>query len=225
MDGSSQEQDELERLKEQLAHGRLISRLAAALELSSHSGLGAEEALLAALNDRNFIVRHLAAHSLAIVSPSVSASDVRSSIHPDSAAPEELSADDIVRHGLARFPNVDAVSTIEAALPSAPELERQIYVHALGETRDQRAYQVVLGYLGDTSDGVRRSAVEALATLGDPRAVEPVAKALDDSSKDVALAAVDALAALGSDGRPYLDRAARQGQSRKIRRRARKHLG
>jgi HEAT repeat protein len=192
------------------------------MALGSRQGPAVERALLDALKDRSFIVRQVAARSLAHVSPQLPAEAVASALHPGEGSPGAVSAEEIIKHGLWSLPNIEAAATLVGALDSAQEVDRAMYLHALGEIGDKRAVPALIEHLDDPDEGARESAAEALGKLRDPMAIGPLADRIDDPSKRVQKAVVEALRELGEPASAALGRAATTASSRDVRRRARR---
>ncbi len=68
----------------------------------------------------------------------------------------------------------------------------------LGELKDSRAVNPLLGLMGHTDPRVRREAIYALGSIGHPKAAEAATKALEDEDEGVRLKAVEVLKSLGS---------------------------
>lgn len=73
---------------------------------------------------------------------------------------------------------------------------REEAAEALGEIRDPRAVEPLIGALKDRDHEVRAEAADALARIGDPRAVEPLNALLGDPRPEVRRAAEKALSRL-----------------------------
>ena len=67
----------------------------------------------------------------------------------------------------------------------------------LGETRDPRAVEALIGALRDANDDVREEAAVALGAIGDRRAVPALVAALNDGDGSVRTRAVNSLGELG----------------------------
>ena len=74
--------------------------------------------------------------------------------------------------------------------------DRYHAVHMLGELRDRRGVDVLVGVLGDPD--VNHHAAWALGLIGDTRAVAPLISALDDRDALMRISAIQALEALGA---------------------------
>lgn len=207
-----------------LHHGWWVTRALAASALGGFSGRIVENALLNALRDRSFIVRISAARSLARVKPQLPAETVVSALHPGEEAPTSLSAEEIIKHGLWHLPGIRATETLASALDDASEVDRAIYLHALGETGDRDAVPILIRHLDDAQEGARQSAAHSLGRLRDPVALEALAKHLDDPDKLVRREVVEALAKIGEAARQTLEQAAMSASSRDVRVRAKKAL-
>jgi len=84
----------------------------------------------------------------------------------------------------------------ESLLHSRDEVVRAGAAFALGELKDPRAVEPLIGALKDSGIGVRQLAAGALGELNDPRAVEPLIGTLKDSEIAVRWVAAVALGRL-----------------------------
>ncbi len=72
-------------------------------------------------------------------------------------------------------------------------------IELLGETRSDKASELLILDLKDSDDFVRRKAAELLVTIGCDKAVEPLILALKDSNHSVRREVAEALGKIGSD--------------------------
>lgn len=199
-------------------------RLTAADTLRGIGDDRALEALVAALDDREPIMRSAAAQalqSLGWVSNDdrlqaiylISLENWDEVVKMGAVAVEPLLAEltdnaPIIRAGynrtsVARLSNSDAAgwerAAAESYLSSTVKVSRREKVaKALGEIGDSRAVAPLINLLEDISDWVCRSAAKALGKIGDVRAVEPLIRLLEDQDFNIRDSAAYALADLGA---------------------------
>lgn len=70
--------------------------------------------------------------------------------------------------------------SIDALLGLAGKADRKVFVWALGRLGDRRGYPLVAAAVEDADRDVRLAAIQALNDLGDERAVVPLTRGLDD---------------------------------------------
>jgi HEAT repeat protein len=87
----------------------------------------------------------------------------------------------------------DVDGLIKVLQTGAHPESREEAAEALGEIRDPRAVDPLIGALKDRDHEVREEAVEALGKIGDKRAVEPLNAVLGDPDPKVRRAAENAL--------------------------------
>jgi HEAT repeat protein len=78
---------------------------------------------------------------------------------------------------------------------------------ALGERRERRAVESLIGALGDPNHHVRAEVVGALGRIGDPRAINPLIGLLNDPYRSIRLRAIRALEQIGEPAGAALTRA------------------
>ncbi len=71
-----------------------------------------------------------------------------------------------------------------------------LIINILGELKDERAIEPLIGLLKDENSQIRKEAAKALGKIGDLRALEPLITTLDDQSSDVRDGAVIGLGEL-----------------------------
>jgi HEAT repeat protein len=89
---------------------------------------------------------------------------------------------------------------VKALNSTNPEVREHV-VKTLGEFKDHRAIEPLMGTIKDPDPEVRAAAIEVLGTIKDPRAVQPIIKALNDYNDKVRLQAVTVL---GTSGNPQV---------------------
>lgn len=95
---------------------------------------------------------------------------------------------------------METVEELTANLSSPKKSTRVSSARDLGEWRDERAVEPLIGLLGDTEPNVRRAGAEALAKIGGVRAIEALQGALHDASPSVARVARQSASALPTAG-------------------------
>jgi len=161
--------------------------------LGEIGGPDALEALVAALKDKNPIVRGEAAKGLGWMCNPKAVPPLLDTLENDDSARARA----VAAWSLGRIGDRRAAEPVVAALGDAAKEVRRSAARALGDLGDRRAVEPVAAALGDAVKEVRWWAAHALGALGDPRAVPALVAALKDTEADVRREAVNALGEIG----------------------------
>lgn len=155
-----------------------------------------EAALFEALKDSSWLVRRQAAQALIRRNPEREARPILEQLGAWSEGGPSVSADDIVKYGLAGLKAVEAARILGDALKDPDRPQRFLYALALGETKSPAATAILVETLRDDDADVRSYSARSLGESGDRSAIDPLLSALEDPSKRVRRRAREALARL-----------------------------
>ncbi len=158
-------------------------------------GAPAVEPLIAALKDKNELVRKAAAEALGKIGDPQAVEPLIDVFKEIEGYTGEAEIEALVKIG------APAVEPLIAALKAEDSRVRWGAARALGKIGESRAVEALIATLRDKNGFVRRAAAEALGEIGDVRAVEPLIDVLKyDLYDDVRKAAAEALHQLGWEG-------------------------
>lgn len=124
---------------------------------------------MSALNDKNTVVRHGAALSLAKIGDARAVEPLTLALRDESAGMRKLAASALGQIGDRR-----AVSALKVALDDNDKWVRSEAATALGKVADPAALEALIEALRDSDKAVCVNAAVALGQIGDPVAIEPL---------------------------------------------------
>lgn len=174
-----------------LRHGELEFRRGAAFALRYIEN-GSVEPVIAALNDKDRVVRRSAALALPRIGKKL---DVEELI------PFLFHRDPDVRFYTARtlgeIQDIRAVEPLIRALKDRRHFVRGKAAYALGEIQDKRAVEPLINALRDWRIDVKRAAIISLGSIGDKRATDVLISILKGRNRQLRLEAIEALGLIG----------------------------
>lgn len=185
---------------QELKSSNVETRLRAARKLGTTRDQRAIEALILALKDREFLVRHAAEEALNAIDPNwLRSSTARSAVPAFIAALTEQDREvrKSAAYVLGTICDLKASDALIARLADHDRDVRKAAAESLGMMRSKKAVPALVSVLGDSDSDVRKSATYALWNIGDERAIQPLIGELNDPNRAVREAAAEALQALG----------------------------
>jgi HEAT repeat protein len=150
-------------------------------------------ALIAALQDENWLVRRQAAEALGQIGSDKAIDTLIAALHENRLGRRQAV------EALGQIGSDKAVDALIAALQDEDIDLRMSATFSLGRTGSDKAVDALIAALQDEDSDLRGAAAYSLGRTGSDKAVDPLIAALQDENRDLGFTAVKALGQIGSD--------------------------